>query len=121
MARKLRRRTAVGAAAVLALAGGGGAVAATQLSPQERNQGVLDAAAKELGVTPGELSSALHNALEKRIDEAVAAGRLTKAQGEALKQRIESRPSAPPVRARTGPFGGRHGCHHPPFFRGTGT
>jgi hypothetical protein len=47
-------------------------------------------AAKQLGVTPSALSSALKKALENRIDAAVAAGQLTKAQGDELKQRIEA-------------------------------
>jgi len=41
-------------------------------------------------VTPDELSAALKSALERRVDAAVTAGRLTKGQGDELKQRIES-------------------------------
>jgi hypothetical protein len=37
-----------------------------------------------------DLSAAIKSALEKRVDAAVAAGRITKAQGDELKQRIES-------------------------------
>jgi polyhydroxyalkanoate synthesis regulator phasin len=77
--------------AALAVAGGGAAFAATKvLSPREESQAVLDDAAKQLGVTPGALSDALKKALENRIDDAVADGRLTKAQGDELKERIES-------------------------------
>jgi hypothetical protein len=50
----------------------------------------LNDAAKQLGVKPSALSTALKKALENRVDAAVAAGRLTKAQGAELKQQIES-------------------------------
>jgi hypothetical protein len=72
--------------------GGGGAIAATQLggSPGEESQAVVNDAAKQLGIQPSALSSALKKALENRVDAAVAAGRLTKAQGDELQQRIES-------------------------------
>jgi hypothetical protein len=90
MEKRMKRKVAAGAAALLAVAGGGAAIAATQLSPKQESQTVLNDAAKELGVSPSELSAALKSALEKRIDAAVAAGRLTKEQGDDLKQRIES-------------------------------
>src|SRR5438094_40883 len=91
MSSRIKPRMIVGAVAGLAVAGGGAAYAATQLgSPQQENQAVLNEAAKQLGVQPSALSAALKKALENRVDEAVAAGRLTKAQGDELKQRIES-------------------------------
>ena len=90
MEKRMKRKVAAGAAALLAVAGGGAAIAATQLSPKQESQTVLNDAAKELGVSPSELSAALKSALEKRIDAAVATGRLTKEQGDDLKQRIES-------------------------------
>jgi hypothetical protein len=91
MGSRLNPKVIAGAVAGLAVAGGGGAYAATQLgSPQQDNQAVLNDAAKQLGVEPGALSAALKKALENRVDAAVAAGRLTKAQGDELKQRIES-------------------------------
>src|SRR3954454_12075189 len=91
MSSRLKPKVIAGAVAGLAVAGAGGAYAATQLgSPRQENQAVLNDAAKQLGVEPGALSSALKKALENRVDEAVAAGRLTKAQGAELRQRIES-------------------------------
>ena len=90
MEKNLKRKMAAGAVALVAVAGGGGAIAATQLSPQQESQTVLNDAAKELGVSPSDLSAALKSALEKRIDAAVAAGRLTKEQGDELKKHIES-------------------------------
>ena len=87
-----KHKATAGAVAALALLGGGGAIAATQFdnSPAEESKAVVNDAAKQLGVQPSVLTSALKKALENRIDAAVAAGRLTKAQGEDLKQRIES-------------------------------
>src|SRR2546430_4933560 len=90
---KLNRRTKimVGAAAVLAAAGGGVAVAASQNgSPSEESQAVIDDAAAQLGIPSAKLSDALKKALADRIDAAVAAGRLTKTEGDKLKQRIQS-------------------------------
>jgi polyhydroxyalkanoate synthesis regulator phasin len=77
--------------AAIAVAGGGVAISATKpWSPNEESQAVISDAAKQLGVKPSELSDALRKAVENRIDEAVAAGRLTKEQGDALKARLES-------------------------------
>ena len=90
MEKNVKRKMAAGAVALLAVAGGGAAIAATQLTPKQESQAVLNDAANQLGVTPSELSAALKSALEKRIDTAVAAGRITKAQGDEMKQRIES-------------------------------
>ena len=87
----MRRKILIATAAALAVAGGGAAIAASKSgSPQEESKAVVDDAAKQLGVTPAKLSSALKQALENRVDAAVAAGRLTKEQGDALKQRIEA-------------------------------
>jgi polyhydroxyalkanoate synthesis regulator phasin len=88
---KIRPRIVAGAVAGLAVAGGGAAVAATQFgSPKQDSQAVLNDAAKQLGVKPSALSAALEKALENRVDDAVAAGRLTKEQGAELKKRIEA-------------------------------
>ena len=91
MSSRLKPKLIAGTVAGLAVAGGGAAYAETQLgSPQQENQAVLNDAARQLGVEPSALSAALKKALENRVDDAVAAGRLTKAQGNELKQRIES-------------------------------
>src|SRR6478609_8158764 len=110
----LKPKVIAGAVAGLAVAGGGAAVAANQLgSPKQESQAVLNDAAKQLGVQPSALSAALKKALENRVDDAVAAGRLTKAQGDELKQRIESGdmplfggPGLGPGFHHHGPFGG---------------
>jgi hypothetical protein len=112
MSKRLNPKVVAGAVAGLAVAGGGVAVAATQFgSPKEENQAILNDAAKQLGVQPSALSAALKKALENRVDAAVAAGRLTKAQGDELKQRIES--GAVPFFVGPGLGGGfGFGFHH---------
>ncbi|HEX3686258.1 MAG TPA: hypothetical protein VHU60_01635 [Gaiellaceae bacterium] len=88
----IRRKVIAGAAAALAVGGAGAGVAATKLtgSPSEESKAIVNDAAKTLGVEPSKLSAALKQAFEDRIDAAVAAGRLTKQQGDELKQRVES-------------------------------
>ncbi len=85
-----RRRVVAGAAAVAAVVGTGAAVGATQWSPQAENDAILADVAAQLGVEPDELEGAIEQALEDRLDEAVAAGRMTQEQADALKERIES-------------------------------
>lgn len=81
---------AVGVAAVV-VAGTGAAIAASRDEARQReSQTVLADAARELGVTPERLRTALENALVKRIDAAVADGRLTEEQGDRVKARIRS-------------------------------
>ena len=75
-------------AAAAALIGGGAAIAADRLSPTQESDAVVADAAKQLGVDPSKLDAALKQALENRVDAAVAAGRLTKTQGAELKVRI---------------------------------
>jgi AraC-like DNA-binding protein len=84
------RKLILGIGVVLAAAGGGVALGASDNSPGEENQAVLNDAAEQLGISPTKLSDALKKALSDRVDAAVAAGRITKAEGDALKQRINS-------------------------------
>jgi hypothetical protein len=87
---KKRSKIAAGAGAALAVVGAGAAVAADRLTPKAESQAVVNDAAKQLGVDPAKLSDALEQALKNRIDAAVEDGRLTKEQGEAMKNRISS-------------------------------
>lgn len=98
--------TVAGAVAI----GSGAAIAATDgFSPGEASEAVISDAAKQLGVEPAELGDALRQALENRVDEAVAGGRLTQAQGESLKERLESADTP----LLFGAFGHRtHGAGH---------
>jgi uncharacterized protein YidB (DUF937 family) len=87
---KRNRKLIFGAVALLAVAGGGVAIAASDSSPAEENQAIINDAAQQLGISPSKLNDALKKALGDRVDAAVAAGRITKAEGDALKQRINS-------------------------------
>jgi hypothetical protein len=91
MDRKLKRRIIVAGVAALAVAVTGGAVAATNgSSAKAESQAVVNDVAKQLGVQPSELTTALRKALANRVDAAVKAGRITKAEGDALKARINA-------------------------------
>jgi polyhydroxyalkanoate synthesis regulator phasin len=107
-------------AAVLAVAAGGGAIAATKLNdPKATQQAIITDAAGQLGVTPAKLSAALKQAVENQIDAMVKAGTITKAQGDALKARVEAGDLplfAGPHRGFGGPGGFDH--HGGPFARG---
>jgi polyhydroxyalkanoate synthesis regulator phasin len=106
-----KRKIVLGIAAVLAVGGAGAAIGATQIgSPKEENQAILDDAAKQLGVQPGALSDALEKALSNRVDAWVEAGRLTREQGDALKERIQEG-DIPLLGLRA--FGHGEGYEHP--------
>jgi hypothetical protein len=118
MAMSTKIKIAAGAAAAVAVAGGGAAFAASQVwSPKAENQAVIDDAAKQLGVSSDQLSAALKSALKNRVDAAVAGGRLTKDQGDALKARIDSG-GVPLVLGGFGARGGFGPLHGGPFARG---
>ena len=92
-----KRKLAVGAAGLAVLAGSGGAYAAAAGTPQvtqkpadhaAEQKAFLDDVAKRLNVTRDQLDAAVKGAAEARIDAAVAAGKLTKEQGDAAKKRL---------------------------------
>lgn len=87
---KRNHKIAVVAVFALSVIAVGGAIGATQLTPRQEGQAVLNDAAEELGVEPSELSNALKQGLKNRVDEAVEDGRLTKQQGQRLKERIDA-------------------------------
>ena len=87
---KKRTKLAAGAGAALAAVGAGAAVGATQLSPSEESAAIVEAAAKQLGVTPEKLSDALQQAFENRIDEAVEDGLLSEDAAARMKERLEA-------------------------------
>jgi hypothetical protein len=106
-----KRKIIVAAIGAAALVAGGGAVAASQsTSPSERSRSLVADAAKQLGVDPAKLSGALEQAYENQVDADVAAGRITKEQGDVLKQAIES--GDYPLLGVHGPrLGFGHGAH----------
>jgi hypothetical protein len=85
MTRRSKITVVAGASAVALLVvglGAAGAIAASHiLSPGDESKAIIGDAATQLGVKPQALSNALRKALQNRIDDAVAAGRLTKEQG----------------------------------------
>ena len=85
----LKRRLAIGVVAVAAAAFAGGAYAATKDSNANTRQAFLNDVAKRLHVTPAQLTSALEGAEMDQLNAAVASGKLTQAQANALKQRIQ--------------------------------
>jgi len=69
---------------------------------------VVEDAAKQLGVEPQALSSALKQALENQIDKTVESGRLTKDAGESMKQRLGAQDYPFFGRPALGGFRGAH-------------
>jgi hypothetical protein len=119
--RNRRFRLIVGALAVVAVVSGGAAYAATQDdSPQARSQAIVDDAAGTLGVDPSKLSDALKKALENQVDAQVTAGKLSQAQADAIKKRIEDG-TQPIFGGGAGGFRGHFGHRgHGPGFGGFG-
>ena len=130
-----RRKLAVGATGLVVLAGSGGAYAAAAgksatptyevrpIAPPS-SKAFLDDVAKRLNVTPDQLDTAIKGAAEARIDAAVAAGTLTKEQGDEAKKRLASgAPLLGPGLLGGKPGGGRGGPGGPergPGGRGFG-
>ena len=73
----------------------------------------LDDVAKRLNVTRDQLDAAIKGAAEARIDAAVAAGKLTKEQGDEAKKRLATAAAAA---RRPGLLGGGPGGHGGPGF-----
>jgi hypothetical protein len=101
------KRMVVAAAATLAVAGGAAAAVAATGSGS-RGSDFLDSVAKHLGVTPQKLEDATKAAAIDQVNADLAAGRITKAQADELKARIQS---------GDGALGGLRG---PGFGRGPG-
>ncbi len=118
-----KRKLLAGATGLAVLAGTGGAYAAGQTAtpakPADRatdQKAFLDDVAKRLNVPREKLDAAITGAAEARIDAAVAAGKLTKEQGEAAKRRLANGvPLLGP-----GLLGGRPGGHRGPGGPGFG-
>jgi hypothetical protein len=109
---KLKAESLVAAAAALAAVSAGAALAADKLlTPKQESQAIINDAAKQLGVAPSALSDALKSAFKARVDAAVADGSITKAQGDAMKARIDSGdvPFFGGPGFRDGPHGPGHG------------
>jgi hypothetical protein len=88
------RWLAVAASTLAVVLGGGAALAATGSSDPASD--FLGDVAKRLGISQNRLEDAIQEATIARIDEAVAAGDITKAEGDALKERVRSG-DVPPI------------------------
>jgi hypothetical protein len=86
---RFKRRLAIGTVAVAAAAFAGGAYASTQDPAAGSRQAFLNDVAKRLHVTPAQLNSALTGAALDELSAAVKEGRITQAQANVIKQRIE--------------------------------
>jgi len=83
------RKLVIGATGVALLGGAGGALAATQGTAGSGHQAYVADVAKRLNVSPSALTAAVRAARNDQIEAALAAGRITKSQADALKQRGE--------------------------------
>ena len=112
----VKRRFIIGAAGLAALGGGGVAYAVNEGSGiRSDRQAFLNDVAGRLHVSPSRLQSAITGALSDRLDAAVKAGRLTQAQADAIKQRMEQRGGVPFLGGPPHPFFGGPGG---PFVAG---
>ena len=104
-----KRAIAIGAAVFAVAAGGGAAVAATTggSSPND----FLDSVARHLGISRQKLDDATKAAAIDQVDAQLKAGRITQAQADELKKRIQNG-DVPPLGGLRGPgigFGGPGG------------
>ena len=104
------RNLVIGATGLVLLGGAGGAVAATQGSAGSGRQAYIDDVARHLNVSPSALTAAMKAAENERIGAAVAAGRITQSQADALRQRVQQGGGVPFFGHRVGREGlGGHG------------
>jgi lambda repressor-like predicted transcriptional regulator len=113
-----RTRWIAAAAAALAVVLGSGAALGATGSGNPASDFLGDVA-ERLGVSESKLEDAIEEATIARIDEAVAAGEITKAQGDVLKQRVRSGDVPAVVPDFPGPpFGLGALPHKPPIVPG---
>jgi polyhydroxyalkanoate synthesis regulator phasin len=98
---KRTRWLPIAATALAVVLGGGAALAATGSSNPA--SGFLGDVAKRLGISEDKLEDAIQDATIARIDAAIAAGDITKAEGDALKRRVRSGDVPPILRGLDGP------------------
>jgi hypothetical protein len=86
------RAFVLGAIVLAVTLGAGAAVAATSAAfdPKEEQEAFEAAVAEKLGVTTQELQDAYKEASLERLDAAVAAGRITEEEADAIREGIES-------------------------------
>ena len=109
MSMRMKQIVVIGAFVAILVIGAGVAVADGGITGDQ--DAFLNDVAKRLNVTPAALKAAVKGASDDRIDAAVAAGKITKAQGDALKAR--SAQGGLPFFGG-GPHGGGGFGHHGP-------
>jgi hypothetical protein len=102
-----KRVAAIAAVALAAAGGGGAAVAATSGAGSPSD--FLDSVAQHLGVSRQKLDDATKAAANDQVDAQLAAGKITKAQADEIKKRIEA--GAVPPLAGGPAFGPGFGGH----------
>ncbi|MFL5887335.1 MAG: hypothetical protein ACJ77M_19875 [Thermoleophilaceae bacterium] len=118
----IKRRFVIGAAGLAAFGGGGVAYAVGQGSAGSERQAFLNDVAGRLHVSPSRLKSAIQSAYADRLDAAVKAGKLTQAQADAIKKRVQQNGGAPFLGPRGGHalFAGPGGPFRPGFDAAAG-
>jgi Arc/MetJ-type ribon-helix-helix transcriptional regulator len=86
---RTRKALAIGIAALAVIGGGGAAIAASGESSSP-GRSFFDAVAHHLGISSEKLEDATKAAAIDQVDAALKDGRITQAEADALKQRIES-------------------------------
>ena len=116
---RTRKALAIGIAA-LALIGGGGAAIAASGDSSSPGRSFFDSVARHLGVSSQKLEDATKAAAIDQVDAALREGRITQAEADALKRRIESGDYPPFFGPFLGPRFGPDFDHPggPPFFFG---
>ena len=112
MGKRTKQAIVIGAVAATLATGVGVAVADDGLGFSDDQETFLNDVAKRLDVTPAELKAALKGAGDARIDAALADGKITKEQADAMKQRSTEGGLRFFGRGHHGGFGpglGRHG------------
>ena len=117
---RTRKALAAGIAALAVIGGGGAAIAASGDSSSP-GRSFFDAVARHLGISSQKLEDATKAAAIDQVDAALKDGKITQAEADALKQRIESGKYPPFFGPFLGPrlqlgFGHFHGG--PPFLFG---
>jgi polyhydroxyalkanoate synthesis regulator phasin len=117
---RTRKALAAGVAALAVIGGGGAAIAASGDSSSP-GRSFLDSVARHLGISSQKLEDATKAAAIDQVDAALKDGKITQAEADALKERIESGEDPPFFGPFLGPrlapgFGHFHGG--PPFLFG---
>jgi hypothetical protein len=116
---RTRKALAVGIAALAVIGGGGAAIAASGDSSSP-GRSFFDSVARHLGISSQKLEDATKAAAIDQVDAALQEGKITQAEADALKKRIESGDYPPFFGPRfgrdLGPDFDRHGP--PPFLFG---